>query len=63
MIAISTNKNWPIMYLDVNSVFMNGPLQEEFYVSQPSGFMKNNQEEMVYKLHKVLYGLKQALRN
>ena len=31
-------------------------------MSQPSGFVKKNQEGMVYKLHKALYGLKKAPR-
>src|ERR1043165_7170816 len=57
-----TIKSWPLMHLDVKSSFLNGPLQEEVYVSQPSGFVKKNQEGMVYKLHKALYGLKKAPR-
>ena len=46
----------------MKSAFLNGPLQEEEYVSHPPGFVKMNQEGMVYKLHKALYGLKQAPR-
>ena len=33
VIAIAANKNWPLMHLDVKSAFLNGPLQEEVYVS------------------------------
>ena len=62
VIAIAANRNWPLMHLDVKSAFLNGPLQEEVYVSQPPGFEKKNQEGMVFKLHKALYGLKQAPR-
>ncbi|WJX32266.1 hypothetical protein P8452_20610 [Trifolium repens] len=62
VIAIAANRNWPLMHLDVKSAFLNGPLQEEVYVSQPPGFEKKNQEGMVYRLHKALYGLKQAPR-
>ena len=58
VIALAANRSWPLMHLDVKSTFLNGPLQEEVYVSQPPGFVKNNQEGMVYKLHKALYGLK-----
>ena len=62
VIAIAANKNWPLMHLDVKSSFLNGPLQEELYVSQPPGFKKKNRVGMVFKLHKALYGLKQAPR-
>ena len=40
IIAIATNRNWSLIHLDVKSTFLIGPLQEEVYVSQPSGFMK-----------------------
>ena len=62
VISLAANRSWPLVYLDVKSAFLNGPLQEEVYVSQPPGFVKKNQEGMVYKLHKSLYGLKQPPR-
>lgn len=48
--------------MDVKSAFLNGLLEEEFFVSQPPGFVKKGQELKVYKLNKALYGLRQALR-
>lgn len=62
VIVIATNSNWPMIHLDVKSAFLNGSLQEEVYVLQPPGFVKENKEGMVYNLHKALYGLKQAPR-
>lgn len=62
IIAIVANRNWPRIHLDVNSDFLDYPLQEEVYVLQTLGFVKENKEGMVYKLHKALYGLKQAPR-
>ena len=58
VIAIVADRNWSLLHLDVKYAFLNGPLQEEVYVSQPPGFEKKNQEGMVFKLHKALYGLK-----
>jgi hypothetical protein len=48
--------------MDVKSAFLNGPLQEEVYVEQPPGFEDSKFPNHVYKLHKALYGLRQAPR-
>lgn len=31
-------KGWPIRQLDINNVFLDGILKEEFYIKQPEGF-------------------------
>jgi hypothetical protein len=46
----------------VKSTFLNGVVQEEVYVRQPSGFEYLKYPDRVYKLSKALYGLKQAPR-
>jgi hypothetical protein len=48
--------------MDVKSAFLNGPIKEEVYVEQPPRFEDDRYPDHVYKLCKVLYGLKQALR-
>ena len=62
LIALSTQKHWPIFPLDVKSAFLNGILENETYRDQPKGFIKNSKENHVFKLKKSLYGLEQALR-
>nr|GEZ61739.1 retrovirus-related Pol polyprotein from transposon TNT 1-94 [Tanacetum cinerariifolium] len=47
---------------DVKTTFLNGNLREEVYVSQPDGFVDQDNPNHVYKLKKALYGLKQAPR-
>jgi hypothetical protein len=48
--------------MDVKRIFLNGPIKEEVYVEQPPGFESEGYPNHVYKLHKVLYGLKKAPR-
>ncbi|GJS85300.1 retrovirus-related pol polyprotein from transposon TNT 1-94 [Tanacetum coccineum] len=48
--------------MDVKTTFLNDILREEVYVSQPDGFVDQDNPNHLYKLKKVLYGLKQALR-
>jgi hypothetical protein len=43
-------------------VFLNGDLNEEAYVHQPSGFVIPGKEGKVLRLRKALCGLRQALR-
>jgi len=62
VVALASSKNWSLSHLDVKSTFLNGPLEEDVYVTQPPGFEVNGKEQMMYKLHKALYGFKQAPR-
>jgi hypothetical protein len=62
VIALSCSRRWPMFHLDVNSAFLNGPLEEDVYVKQPPGFELKGKEDRVLKLNKALYGLKQAPR-
>ncbi|GKB41046.1 retrovirus-related pol polyprotein from transposon TNT 1-94 [Tanacetum coccineum] len=61
-VANAANKNMLIFQIDVKTDFLNGELKEEVYVSQPEGFVDQDNPSHVYKLKKALYGLKQAPR-
>ncbi|GJY02038.1 copia protein [Tanacetum coccineum] len=59
-VANAANKNMTIFQMDVKMAFLNGELKEEVYVSQPEGFVNQDNPSHVYKLKNALYGLKQA---
>ncbi|GKA38794.1 retrovirus-related pol polyprotein from transposon TNT 1-94 [Tanacetum coccineum] len=58
----AAHKNMTIYQMDVKTAFLNGQLKEDVYVSQPEGFVDQDNPSHVYKLKKALYGLKQAPR-
>lgn len=58
VVGLANIHNWLICQVHVKCAFMNDPLDEEVYVTQPVGFVKQDQEKKVCRLHKALYGLK-----
>ena len=56
LLAYVAFNGFTLHQVDVKSSFLNGPLQEEVYVSQPPGFVDPDNKYYVYKLHKALYG-------
>jgi hypothetical protein len=62
VISIATQMGWRIHQMDIKTAFLNGNIEEEVYLEQPSGFEVHNRVSHVYRLKKALYGLKQAPR-
>ena len=48
--------------LDVKTAFLHGDLEEEIYMQQPQGYEVKGKENLVCRLKKSLYGLKQSPR-
>lgn len=48
--------------LDIKTAFLYGELDEEIYFQQPEGYVVEGKEDLVCRLNKCLYGLKQASR-
>lgn len=61
LLSVAAEKNLFVNQFDVKTAFLNGKLTEEIYLKQPEGFERNNSQ--VYRLHKSIYGLKQAARS
>ncbi|GJY14280.1 retrovirus-related pol polyprotein from transposon TNT 1-94 [Tanacetum coccineum] len=61
-VAYAAHKNFTIYQMDVKTAFLNGPLKEEVFVSQPNIFEDPDFPNHVYCLKKAIYDLKQAPR-
>ena len=62
LVALAAQNKWKIYQMDVKLAFLNGFLEEEVYIDQLIGYVKEGSEGKVYRLKKALYGLKQDSR-
>ena len=63
LIAIAAYHDYEIWKMDVKTVFLNGNLLEDVYMTQPKGFVQPKNSVKVYKLQRSIYGLKKASRS
>lgn len=61
LLAFANQNKMLIHHMDVKTAFLNGELKEEIFMKIPDG-VKVNDKNLVYKLNKSLYGLKQSAR-
>jgi hypothetical protein len=60
LLSLAASYGLLVHQMDVKTIFLNGELEEEIYMTQPDGFIVKGQEDNMCKLVKSLYGLKQA---
>ncbi|GKB52419.1 retrovirus-related pol polyprotein from transposon TNT 1-94 [Tanacetum coccineum] len=60
LLAYACALDFKLFQMDVKSAFLNGFINEEVYVAQPLGFIDFAKPNHVYRLKKLLYGLKQV---
>ena len=59
LLALSVEKDFNIMHLDVKCAFLNGVLEKPVYMEIPKG-LNISVKENICKLRKSLYGLKES---
>lgn len=46
--------------MGIKTAFLYSKLSKKIYIEQPEGFVKKEQENIMCRLKKAIYGLKQA---
>ena len=62
LLALAIQKDMIVHQMDVVTPFLNGELDEEIYMQQPDGYQVSGKENLICRLKKSLYCLKQAPR-
>ena len=60
LLALAATLDYEIEQMDVTTAFLNGSIDCDIFMEQPSGFVDRDHEHSVCHLLKSLYGLKQA---
>lgn len=62
LLTVAGHRKLQVRHIDVKNAYLNGTLSEEIFMRQPPGYAEPGKEELVCKLNRSLYGLKQAAR-
>ena len=54
---------WPTRQVDYTNTFTQAELKEEVYIEPPKGFHHKDKKDLVFRLLKSLYGLRQNSKN
>ena len=60
-LTISASLGLQMSQFDVKTAFLYGDLSEEIYMELPPGYKHYDRKKYVARLHKAIYGLKQAM--
>lgn len=61
-LTVVASQNLVVRHLDVKTAYLNGVLEEEIFMRQPPGTVARGQEELVCRLKRSIYGLRQSAR-
>ena len=61
LLAIAAYYDYEIWQMDVKTLFLNGNLIEDVYMTQPEGFINSGNSHKVCKIQRSIYGLNKHL--
>lgn len=62
LLALAAKNDLEMAKFDVKTAFLNGDIEEDLYMIQPQGFVSEEHPDLVCRLKRSLYGLKQSPR-
>jgi Reverse transcriptase (RNA-dependent DNA polymerase) len=62
LFSTAINHKWNLYQMDIKNVFLQGTLEEEVYMDLPSDHEQEKNSNLVCRLKKVIYELKQSPR-
>jgi hypothetical protein len=62
ILPVSFAFDFEVECMDVETTFLHGDMEEEIYMKEPKGFVMKGNKEIVCKMKKYMYGLKQSPR-
>ena len=62
VMALVAHFDMELHQMDVKTAFLNGDIEETIYMQQPQSFTSETSKQMVCRVKKSIYGLKQSSR-
>ena len=62
LLAMVAHESWMVHQVDIVGAYLRGDLSEEIYLDPPNGARTSEGDRSVWRLHRLLYSLKQAGR-
>jgi Reverse transcriptase (RNA-dependent DNA polymerase) len=62
LFSIAVNKDWSLHQMNIKNIFLQGMSEEEVYMTRPPGHKREQNSNLVCRLKKYIYDLKQSSR-